>query len=156
MQQRWCVSFVVILLLLMASSCFAEETTFDGSYNVERRQATILEALALPAKHEAAFVELFVEYQARMDTLKDRGIRLLRAYKARDPGQLDDEFAQQILDNMFELRLQKLDIQRSFRERFSKVLTAGQLVLFFQLENRIDIYNQLNVFEQVPLNKRGE
>lgn len=106
----------------------------------EGREAIIREDLHLTTAEEAAFWPLYKDYRAALLPLQDRYVEQITNYMQRyKSGVLaDDEYAEEMLENYFDIKTELLGIRKNYIERFREVLPVLKVVRFYQLENKMN------------------
>jgi hypothetical protein len=66
---------------------------------------------------------------------------------------LTDEKALSMLDDMLDIQKKRVDLRRKYVKKFKKVLTPKRVVMFYQLENKMDAVVMVQVTAEVPLVK---
>lgn len=116
------------------------------------RKEVIAEELGLTAAEAETFWPVYEEYQADMMVVRDRYVEMLGGYLARyEAGDLDDEYAQDLLDDWLDYKADKLKITSKHVPGFSEVLSMRKVVRFYQLENKMDAEIDAELAVVVPL-----
>lgn len=105
----------------------------------EGREAIIREDLHLTAAEEAAFWPLYKDYRASLLPMQDRYVEQITDYVQQyKSGVLTDAYAEEMLENYFDIKSELLRTRKDFIDRFSEILPVLKVVRFYQLENKMN------------------
>jgi hypothetical protein len=152
-----CVSFAVIGAAWVPQST-AEETAQDRQLSEARallragRDDIIEIEMQLTADEKVRFWPLYQAYVADVDVLRDRYAAMIVGYlKAYDAGEISDDYARELLDDWLDYKKDLLKVRERYLRKFRKVLSSRQVVLFYQLENKMDVEIEAELAAVVPL-----
>jgi hypothetical protein len=120
-----------------------------GFMSVER-ETMIAEELRLSEEERDGFWPLYDEYRAEVEEIQDRYADLIADYAA-SYGALDDDLAERMIEEYFEVKRDTLDVRQGYIDRFTDELSIQKLARFYQIENRIDNVADLALMRQIPL-----
>ena len=116
------------------------------------RKAIIAEELRLSDEEAKSFWPVYEDYLADMKVVRDQYVAIIGNYLARyDAGDLDDEFAKELLDDWLGNKADKLKVQEKWASKFDAVLSMRKVVRFYQLENKMDAEIDAELAILVPL-----
>jgi hypothetical protein len=98
------------------------------------------------------FWPLYKSYRAEVMVVRDRYAAMIGGFlRAYDAGDLNDAYAEELLDEWLQYKEDLLKVQKQHVRKFRKVLPVRKVARFYQLENKMDaeIDAELAVF--VPL-----
>lgn len=131
----------------------ANDEVAEGRAMVQAgREQIIRDELPLSDEEAAAFWPVYAEYQAEMAAIMDRYTAMLTEYVQRyNAGDLDDDYAEQLLEEFFGIKRELLEVQMNYVPIFKVAIPPLRVAQFFQLENKItaDIDSQLAI--AIPL-----
>ena len=153
---------VAVFFMATASMSLAQEQEHAQQANDEvaegramvqaGREQIIRDELPLSDEEAAVFWPVYAEYQAEMAAIMDRYTAMLTEYVQRyDAGDLDDDYAEQLLEEFFGIKRELLEVQMNYVPTFKVAIPSLKVAQFFQLENKItaDIDSQLAI--AIPL-----
>ncbi len=134
----------------------AEEADMAATYEMLRgfmsveRETMIAEELRLSEAERDSFWPLYDEYRAEIEEIQVRYANLIADY-ASNYGALDDNLAERMIEEYFEVKRDTLNVREGYVGRFTGVLSIQKLARFYQIENRIDNVADLALMRQIPL-----
>jgi len=154
---------IVLLTLWISFGCgiaaaqdAAGEADMAATYEMLRgfmsveRETMIAEELRLSEEERDGFWPLYDEYRVEIEEIQDRYADLIADYAA-SYGALDDDLAERMIEEYFEVKRDTLDVRQGYVDRFTGVLSIQKLARFYQIENRIDNVADLALMRQIPL-----
>lgn len=118
----------------------------------EGREAIIREDLHLNIEEEAAFWPLYAEYRADLMPIQDRSVVLTANYMRQyESGMLTDEYAEEMLEGYFSIKIDLLKAREKYIRRFKKILPMLKVARFYQLENKMNADIDAELAFLVPL-----
>lgn len=150
------LALVACLSLPLASPVRAQasgEQVAEGRAMVEAgRRELVSGELMLSDRESAAFWPVYDEYRAAAEEIANRYTAMIMSYVDRyDAGELDDEYADALLDEYFAVRQEMLDLRRAYVPRFEAVLPMLKVAQFYQLENKINAEIDARLAQAIPL-----
>lgn len=116
------------------------------------RADIIREELRLSDEESADFWPVYDKYHADMMAVRDRQAKMIAEFLRRyREGDLSNEYADNLVEENFDIKGDLLKVQEKFLRQFRRVLPALKVARFYQLENKMDaeIDAQLALF--IPL-----
>lgn len=151
-----------ILVVALCASLFAPVLRGRASENVNDsietvrtliradRRATLKEAMQFTAGEAAKFWPLYDAYRADMDQLGDQLVKLILEYGDHYPN-VPEERARQLLKDYLGLEEKILKKRTWYLKRAHKSLPAAKVLLWAQVENRLDLALRLQLAGTIPL-----
>lgn len=142
------------LTILMFRSVSAQ--SFDDYLEVARevlkteKKAAVAEAMQLSETESGPFWELYNDYNAELYKVHTERVNIIKDFAANYET-LTDEKADELLNNMFSYQTRLLDLNKSYSKKFKKVLPAGKVARYFQIENKIETLIAAQLAEEIPL-----
>ncbi|BAC90021.1 hypothetical protein [Gloeobacter violaceus] len=115
------------------------------------RQEVVARAMNLREKEGEVFWPLYREYQAEVTKLNDRFIPILDTVFENKP--LGEPKAQQLIDEVLQIREDELKLKKTYVQKFRTVLPAPIVVRYFQLEDKLDAVDRFDLAGTIPLVK---
>jgi len=116
------------------------------------RKDIIAEELRLDAGAAEKFWSTYEEYHADMMVVRNRYAEIIGRYLARyEAAELDDDYAQALLDDWFDYKSDKLKVQKRYVRKFNSAMSMRMVVRFYQLENKMDAEIDAGLAVFVPL-----
>lgn len=116
------------------------------------KRAVVLQSLGLTDAEVRAFTPIYDEYQKDRKVLFERSGDLLNKY-ASNYDTMTDDAAKGILKDWFKLRDDRLSLTQKYSKRLVKVLPAGKVLRWVQVENKLDTVLDMQAVRIVPLAK---
>jgi hypothetical protein len=144
--------------LALAAPCAAQAQTRVDEQQVflaqiqTRERAIVFEALEIDDPKVAAFTPLYDEFQAQHKKVMDRAIALIETFAA-DYESMNDDAAERLLKDWFELKSDEDRLIRDYAHKVGKVLPPSKVLRFVQIENRMSTELRLEALRSIPLAK---
>jgi Spy/CpxP family protein refolding chaperone len=117
-----------------------------------QKKQIIAKNMNLTSDEEDQFWAMYQEYQDKMDTVSDRRVKLITDYAdTLKSGGPSDEKAWMMLDDYLSYESARLDLRKSYVEKFRKVLPSKKATRYFQLENKLEAIINFELARQIPL-----
>jgi hypothetical protein len=114
------------------------------------RQAVIAQALPLTREEGERFWPVYRKYHAEAAKIMGRRLELIRSF-AEGHADMSDAMAKDLIEDVLENDEAETRLKKKYLRDFQKVLPADKLLVYYQLENKIDTYVRARLVEQVPL-----
>ncbi len=114
------------------------------------KRALVLENLGLSDAEVRVFAPLYDEYQKDRKLLFERGAELLSKY-ASNYDTMTDDAAKGILKDWFKQRDDRSALVQKYAKRMVKVLPAGKVLRWVQIENKLDTVIDMQAVRNLPL-----
>ncbi|MEE9165084.1 MAG: hypothetical protein V3U15_02355 [Nitrospinota bacterium] len=121
--------------------------------NLERKEI-IDHNMGLSNDEERGFWSLYNDYRLSMNEVGKRKIKLITDYAdSIKKENLSDAEALRILKEFLSIEREKLTRREEYIPKFQKVLPPKKVVLFFQIENKLDAVLNFDLAKAIPLVK---
>ena len=98
------------------------------------------------------FWPLYKSYRAEVMVVRDRYAAMIGGFlRAYDAGDLNDAYAEELLDEWLQYKEDLLKVQKQHVRKFRKVLPVRKVARFYQLENKMDVEIDAELAVFVPL-----
>jgi len=114
------------------------------------RQVVIAEALPLTREEGDQFWPVYREYHAEATKIMGRRLELIRSF-AENYESVSNTMAEDLIKGVLKNDEAETRLKQKYLGKFQKVLPADKLLVYYQLENKIDTYVRARFVEQVPL-----
>lgn len=112
----------------------------------------IREEIPMTKEENAAFWPVYDDYERALTAVMDRYSRLISDYVDRfDRGDLSNEYANDLLDEYFAIRQERLDVRRAFMPKFKAILPSLKVAKLYQLENKVNAEVDIQLALAIPL-----
>lgn len=101
------------------------------------RMMVISKNLELSPREQEKFWQEYGRYQDRLETLRDRAVKLIITYNSKLDA-ITGEEAKQMLNELLDIQQDEMAILREFLPRFEAILPLKKMVRFYQLDNKIN------------------
>jgi hypothetical protein len=106
--------------------------------------------LGLTEAESAKFWPIYDEYEAKVKPLQDRFLANINNF-AEKYDTLGDADAAAILKEKMAIEEERAALKQTYTKKIEKALPAKKALRYAQLETRIDLINQRNVYGLLPL-----
>ncbi len=121
--------------------------------NLERKEI-INQNMKLSGDEERGFWSLYNDYRLTMNEVSKRKTKLITDYADRvNTGNLSDAEALRLLKEFISIERAKLTRREEYIPKFQEVLPPKKVVLFFQIETKIDSLINFNLAKAIRLVK---
>jgi len=144
---------LITILVLFAVTSSAQDV---GSYMEMLRSdiktekvAYITEVMQFTEDESTAFWPIHREYQFKLDEIADKYLGNIKSY-GENYGSLSDEMASELIKTGFDLKKDRLNLQKDYFKKFSKALSPVKAARWVQLENQLGLLLELQMVSAVP------
>lgn len=147
------ILLVTLLLGLFVSVAPAQDT--DSYIELLRsdiktdKMAMITEVMQFTEEEASVFWPAYREYQFELEKIGDDYLAVIKEY-AKNYDNLTDETAKDLTERAIKTRKDRLDLQKNYFHRFSKLITPVRAARWVQLENQIGLLVELQVVSEIP------
>ncbi len=149
-------NFILIIagLIMMIQPIFAQST--DDYLEVARdvlnteKKAVVAEAMQLSESESGPFWELYNEYNAELYKIHTTRVNIIMDF-ADNYESLTDDKAEELLTRMVHYQNNLLGLNKTYIKKFKKVLPAGKVARYFQIENKVEAMINYDLAEEIPL-----
>ena len=153
------VCAAALAALLLSPLAVAQDSAADNrAILIEKVRADkkllVASNMNLTEQEAAAFWPVYEAYQKDLDAMngriKDAVKRYSDAYQAGS-GTISDDLAKQLLDQALAIEADEVDLRKSYVPKFSKVLPAGKVARYYQIESKIRTAVKADLASGIPL-----
>jgi predicted outer membrane protein len=145
--------------LLLSPLAVAQEPAADNrAILVEKVRADkkllVASNMTLTEQEAAAFWPVYEAYQKDLDGLNGRIKDLVKRYADafnQGSGTISDDVAKKLLDEALAIETAEVDLRKSYVPKFSKVLPAGKVARYYQIESKIRTAVKADLASGIPL-----
>ena len=147
----------LLLVFLWIVPVFAQDTSTKSMEIVREaaksnKKAFIALNLKLTAEEEKGFWPLYDSFQAALDKINERLGNLIVGYaKEYNAQSLSDEKAMQLITDYLEAEEDVIKLRKSYLSKFSAVIPGKKVMVYYQLENKIQAVIRYDLAMQIPL-----
>ena len=148
------ILLVVLSLAVFAAASPAQEV--DDYMELLRsdikteKMAMLTEVMLFDEAESEVFWPVYREYQFELDKLGDAYIAVIKDY-ADSYDALAPEKAEDLVERSFKIRADRLDLQKDYFKKFSKLITPVRAARWMQFENQVGLLLELQVVSAIPL-----
>jgi Spy/CpxP family protein refolding chaperone len=114
------------------------------------KKTVYAENLGLTEAESAKFWPIYDEYEAKVKPLQDRFVANVNKFAEKYDGMTDADAAA-ILKEKMAIEKERAELKQTYTKKIEKVLPAKKALRYAQLETRIDLLTQRNVYGLIPL-----
>ena len=146
-----------VLFLTFVGTTAAQDQPANNMELVKEKIRTdkklfIAENMQLTEERAKAFWPVYDSYQAELEKIYDRDLKLIENY-AENYETMTDEMAKALLEEWWSIDEDRLKLRKSYLPKFRKVLPEIKVARYYQLENKIDAIVDYTLAAQIPLFK---
>lgn len=113
-----------------------------------KKKTIIARSMEMTEPESEVFWPLYKEYQAGLEKLNSRSIRLVEDLHQKT---LSDADAENLLQEFLSIEKDRLALKEKYVKRFSKTLPDRLVLKYFQLENKVEAALRWAFAEEIPL-----
>jgi hypothetical protein len=147
----------LLLVCLWIVPVFAQDTSTKSMEIVREaaksnKKAFIALNLKLTAEEEKGFWPLYDSYQTALDKINERLGNLIVGYaKEYNAQSLSDEKAMQLITDYLAAEEDIIKLRKSYLSKFSAAIPGKKVMVYYQLENKIQAVIRYDLAMQIPL-----
>ena len=147
---------IALLVTTLSPIVHAQDTGLAADEQILLKQimtdkkAVYAQNLGLTEEESAKFWPIYDEYEAKVKKLSDRFLANLNAFAERYDT-LSEADAATILNEKMAIEKERAALKQAYTKKFAKALPAKKALRYAQLETRIDLMVQRNVYGLIPL-----
>ena len=131
-----------------------QELTHTRKLLQEHRKAMISFDVGLTDAEEKKFWPVYDSYRSAILKVNDGLVDIIVEFsEAQKKGKLTDKQAVELVSRYLQLRQKRLGIKKDYIKKFSKVLPGKKVARFYQVDHRLDIADDIEIADAVPLAK---
>jgi hypothetical protein len=154
MKKATLVAVAAALVVAISNPVAAQQVRDETklTYDVLASEWTTLIGGVLDLTEEEAkeFWPLYEEYGDKKGELWDRRIDVIKIYLG-SYSDMSPEMARILLDQMFTIEKQMLELEMGYAERFDDVLPPNKVVRLYQAENKLETTMLMEIAKDVPM-----
>jgi len=152
------------LLLLLLVAIFAIPTMAQSDHDyieIERtvlkteRKAAVADAMQFTDEEAKVFWPLYNEYTAKVYEAKTKSLNIILDY-ADSFETINDQQADDLILRSFKVEQELQKLKMSYYKKFKKILPAGRVARYYQIENKIEALIAAEIAFEIPLIEVGE
>jgi len=124
---------IVLTILLLASTQFFAQKSYDNERIKSLKIAFITERLDLSSKEAQVFWPIYNEYQENREALRQRERSQIRS-KIRDSENLTEKEANELLRQYLSFEEEEEELDKNFIQKVTKVISAKKTLLLLRSE----------------------
>ena len=146
---------LAITLIGFVGSAMAQDKAADNMDLVKEKVRTdkklfIATNMELTESEAKAFWPVYEAYQAELDKLRDREIKLIAEF-ADNYETMSDDVAKNLLDDSLSINSDHLKLRQSYLSKFRGVLPDKKVARYYQLESKINAVLEYEMAKRIPL-----
>lgn len=142
-----------LCLVLLASASPAQD--MDSSIELLRsdikteKMAMITEVMQFTEEEATVFWPVYRDYQYELEKIGDEYLAVIKDY-AENYLSLTDEKATDLTEKALGTRKDRLNLQKDYFKKFSKLLSPVRAARWLQLENQLSLILELQMVSEIP------
>ncbi|MFV1982846.1 MAG: hypothetical protein ACC657_04835 [Thiohalomonadales bacterium] len=151
----------VIFTVPFSVTVFAEEGTYGelksalkdvrALYHADKAEI-IIDELKMTKEENKAFWPVYNSYTTELKGVGDKMIKLISGY-ADNQKKMTDKYADKMVNDYLDIQDAQLKIQEKYIPKFKKVLSIKKVARLYQIENKLNAVNDLELAASVPMIK---
>ena len=114
------------------------------------KKALVAASLTLTDEEATRFWPLYDRYQKELTAVHDRLVKVIKDYAASFPD-VSNETAMKLTDDYLAAESDRAQLRRTYLAELAKVLPGRKVMLFYQLENKIDAVVRYDLAAGIPV-----
>ena len=148
---------LTITLAGFVGSAVAQDNPADNMEIVKEKIRTdkkllIATNMQLTESEAKAFWPVYDAYQAELDKLRDREVKLIEKFAANYET-MSNDVAKSLLDDSLSIDSDHLKLRQSYLAKFRGALPDKKVAQYYQLESKIDAVLEFELARRIPLVK---
>jgi len=145
-------SFVSALFLVVSGVAAAQQSEQSILIDTLRanRKAFVAVNLDLAPEQGKNFWPLYDKYQAELNPIQDRVVKLVEEYTANFHDLTDDR-ALHLMEEYLVADADRAQVRRGYLPQFAKILPGRTVARFFQIENKMDAVLRYELAGRIPV-----
>ncbi len=154
------VAAAMATAILMSPAAFAQEdaSADNRAILLEKVRADkkllVASNMNLTEQEGAAFWPVYEAYQKDLDAMNKRIMETVKRYSdafGQGSGTISDDVAKSLLNDALDIEADEVDLRKSYVPKFSKVLPAGKVARYYQIESKIRTAVKADLASGIPL-----
>ncbi len=153
------VCAAALAALLLSPLALAQESAADNkAILLEKVRADkkllVASNMNLTEQEGAAFWPVYEAYQKDLDAMNKRIMETVKRYSdafGQGSGTISDDVAKSLLNDALDIEADEVDLRKSYVPKFSKVLPAGKVARYYQIESKIRTAVKADLASGIPL-----
>ena len=144
-------NLTLLVAMLWAVGLVAQDSIIElyrSDVKTEKR-AIVAAVMEFTPAEEEAFWLVYRDFEYDLTAVNDRVIALVKNYVASYET-LNDETAQSMLKEIFDIKEKRLKLEKSYAKKFNKVISPVKVMRFYQIHNQITMLLDLKVSANIP------
>lgn len=149
------VMVLAIMLIGLVGYAGAQDKPADNMDLVQEKIRTdkkllIATNMELTESEAKVFWPVYEAYQAELEKLRDREMKLIEEFAATFET-MSDDVAKNLLDDSLSISSDHQKLRQSYLPKFRKVLPEKKVARYYQLENKINAVVEYEMARRIPL-----
>jgi predicted outer membrane protein len=145
--------------MLLGPAAMAQDQTADNTAIVREKvradkKLLVAANMTLTEPEAAAFWPVYEAYQKDLDGMNGRIKDVVKRYADafnQGSGTISDDVAKKLLDDALAIETAEVELRKSYVPKFSKVLPAGKVARYYQIESKIRTAVKADLASGIPL-----
>lgn len=150
---------VAAAAVLVSPAAFSQDKPADNMQIILEKvradkKLLVADNMALSEQEVAVFWPVYEAYQQDLNAINGRikgAIKNFAAAYDQGAGTVADDKATSLLDEALAIEAAELDLKKSYRPKFAKVLPAAKVARYYQIENKIRAAVKYELAAGIPL-----
>jgi len=143
----------VLALLVTAMAAYAlpnNELSLVLLSKAAQKKAVVLATMQLEGDTKAKFGKLYDEYQEALMSHRVNELEVITDY-AQNIDNMNDENSNKLITKWITEEEASMVLKKDYIAKFKKILPSADVIRYFQIENRIQLINELERADLIPL-----
>jgi hypothetical protein len=149
------LAFVAAALLAagpVAAQVVSDETILTYDVIKSDHKALAMEALEITPEQMKALSPVFDAYLAEVNAVDAKLVDLIKRFNSSYKS-LDNATADQMINEIFDIHQEQLDIKKHYNRQFHAILPAHKVLRLWQIENKLGTTIAAQLVKDIPLAK---
>lgn len=114
------------------------------------KKAAIADVMMLTDEESQPFWNLYNQFESALYEVHNQRIEIIKDYAANYES-MTDEKAEELTNRMFKFESERLKIEKSYFNKFKKIVSPAKAAKFMQAHNKIETMVNYELAESIPL-----
>jgi hypothetical protein len=136
----------------VAAQVVSDETILTYDVIKSDHKALAMEALEITPEQMKTLSPIYDAYLAEVNALDARLVELIKRFISSYRS-LDSANAEQLINEMFDIQQEQLDLKKHYNRQFHEVLPSHKVLRLWQIENKLETTIAAQLVKDIPLAK---
>jgi hypothetical protein len=148
--------FAILLIVSLALPLAAQREKPTDEMDAVRetlraeKKALVADNMEFTESEANAFWPLYEKYQAEINVIGDRMVKLMEGY-GKTHNVMTNDTADKLIRKLLAIQSDRVTLQEKYLPKFAKVLPMSKVARYYQIENKFRAAVDYDLSQQIPL-----